>query len=365
MPTPITTFEQLEARLVADLNLAHSFVHGSDTTTVILESGPVPSLAKIAKDLPFAEKIQAATDQAIAATLSAVHAQTAEKNALNYKNAAALMAQAIALNAQGVTDKAADVALKTIQVRDNAAAVQALRNQAEASAVIAAGYADTLSATSATSVAIALGTKVFQIAGGKQFKAGQLVIVASDVNAMVGMVASYVGTTLTVQVTHITGAGTFANWTVSLTGAPGTAGAAGAAGLAGAAGAAGAAGLAGAAGAAGASGAISTYTDKGTLTAGTVTFNQSTAQNHRVQVGGALTIATAGWPAGALGIMLLEMVNAGAFALTWPTIRWVLADGTFTTTFSANTITLQAAGSDFVTLWSRDGGATVYGKIVR
>lgn len=338
MPTPITTFEQLEARLVVDLNLAHEFIHGSDTTTVLLESGPVPSLAKMAKDLPFAEKIQAATDQAIAATLSASHAQTAEQNALNYKNAASITAQAIAVSAQGVIDKAAEVALKTTQVSDHASAVQTLKNQVDASATLVAGYAEALSATSATSATVALGTKVFQIAAGKQFKAGQLVIVASGVNAMVGPVVSYIGTALTVEVTHITGAGTFAEWTVAVTGAPGVQGV---------------------------SGANSTYADKGTVASGTVTFNQAAAQNQRLQVGGALTIATAGWPAGALGIMLLELVNAGAFVVTWPTVRWVLADGTYTTTFSANTVTLQAAGSDFVTLWSRDGGATVYGKIVR
>jgi hypothetical protein len=81
---------------------------------------------------------------------------------------------------------------------------------------------------------------------------------------------------------------------------------------------------------------------------------------------GAQTFSITNWPpSGNLGELLIEGVNLGAATITWPTINWVKTDGTFTTTFSQNGVTLQASGTDFVFLWTRDAGTTVYGKIVR
>lgn len=108
------------------------------------------------------------------------------------------------------------------------------------------------------------------------------------------------------------------------------------------------------------------YSDRGTVASGTVAFAYTDGSHQRLQVGGALTIATLNWPpTGNNGTMLLELVNGGVFAITWPTINWIKSDGTTTTTFSNLGITLQASGTDFILLWTRDAGTTVYGKVVR
>lgn len=73
--------------------------------------------------------------------------------------------------------------------------------------------------TSTSSVAFGTGVKVFTVTAGKAFQAGQLVTIAysSDVSQyMFGRVTSYVGTTLTVQVLYNFGAGTQANWLISV-----------------------------------------------------------------------------------------------------------------------------------------------------
>jgi hypothetical protein len=81
---------------------------------------------------------------------------------------------------------------------------------------------------------------------------------------------------------------------------------------------------------------------------------------------GAQTLSIANWPpTGNMGELLIQGVNLGAATITWPTINWVKSDGTFTTTFASNGVTLQASGMDFVYLWTRDAGTTIYGKVVR
>lgn len=108
------------------------------------------------------------------------------------------------------------------------------------------------------------------------------------------------------------------------------------------------------------------YNDKGTVVSGTVTFNYTDGSHQRLQVGGALTIATGAWPpSGTNGSMLIELVNGASAAITWPTVNWVKSDGTTTTTFASNGVTLQTSGTDFFVLWTRDAGTTIYGKFVR
>ena len=81
---------------------------------------------------------------------------------------------------------------------------------------------------------------------------------------------------------------------------------------------------------------------------------------------GAQTLSVTNWPtSGTLGELLIEGVNLGAATITWPTISWIKSDGTTTTTFASNGVTLQASGIDWVLLWTRDAGTTIYGKIVR
>lgn len=81
---------------------------------------------------------------------------------------------------------------------------------------------------------------------------------------------------------------------------------------------------------------------------------------------GAQTLTISNWPpTGNRGELWIEGVNLGAATITWPVINWLKSDGTYTTTFSAHGVTLQASGIDNVYLWTRDGGATIYGKVMR
>ena len=81
---------------------------------------------------------------------------------------------------------------------------------------------------------------------------------------------------------------------------------------------------------------------------------------------GTVTLSVANWaPNGNLSELLIEGVNLGAATITWPTVNWIKSDGTTTTTFSSNGVTLQSSGTDWVLLWTRNGGTTVYGKVVR
>jgi hypothetical protein len=108
------------------------------------------------------------------------------------------------------------------------------------------------------------------------------------------------------------------------------------------------------------------FVNKGTVSTGTVTFSFADGNVQRLQVGGALTIALSNPPAsGFYGEMVIELVNGASATITWPTINWIKSDGTTTTTFASNGVTLQTSGTDWVFVWTRDAGTTYYGKIVR
>lgn len=109
-----------------------------------------------------------------------------------------------------------------------------------------------------------------------------------------------------------------------------------------------------------------TFIDLGSFASGTVTLDTTAYEHQRVQATGNITLALANVPAaGKLMEMLVEAVNFGGKTITWPTVNWVKSDGTTTTTTSANGVTWQASGTDWVLLWTRDGGTTVYGKVMR
>lgn len=81
---------------------------------------------------------------------------------------------------------------------------------------------------------------------------------------------------------------------------------------------------------------------------------------------GTVTLSVSNWPpSGNLGELLIEGINLGAATITWPTVNWITSNGTTTTTFSANGVTLQSSGTDWFLLWTRDAGTTVYGKFIR
>lgn len=84
---------------------------------------------------------------------------------------------------------------------------------------------------------------------------------------------------------------------------------------------------------------------------------------------GAQTLSFTGWPAsGQLAAVLIEGVNLGAATITWPTINLLNPNGTTTTSMSAYLaaagITLQTSGTNWFMVWSRNGGATLYGKFL-
>ena len=112
-------------------------------------------------------------------------------------------------------------------VAGNNAAVSTCANNI-AAIIAAPDYAAALHGTSTTSLAIGTGAKTFTTQTGKQFAAGQYVIAVSDANAanyMFGAVTGYAGTSLEINVISIGGSGTFADWTINLSGARGAAGA--------------------------------------------------------------------------------------------------------------------------------------------
>jgi hypothetical protein len=113
--------------------------------------------------------------------------------------------------------------------------------------------------------------------------------------------------------------------------------------------------------------------DKGTVATGTVTFTYAGSNVQRLQVGGPLQIALAGFPAsGVFGDLLIKLVNGGSAAVTMPTapaINWQLPAGGYTTNFSTyltaiGRSALQTAGPDWIYLWTDDAGVTPYGKLV-
>lgn len=79
------------------------------------------------------------------------------------------------------------------------------------------------------------------------------------------------------------------------------------------------------------------------------------------------TLTISNWPpSGAMGELLIEGVNLGAAGtITFPTANWLKSDGTFAASPSAANITLQSSGIDFILLWTRDGGTTIYAKVMR
>jgi len=82
-------------------------------------------------------------------------------------------------------------------------------------------------ATSTTNLLIGLGSTTFGTQSGLAYLVGALVRASSDANPanyMEGYVTAYTGTNLTVNVIRTGGSGTFADWSISLVGAPGAGG---------------------------------------------------------------------------------------------------------------------------------------------
>lgn len=108
------------------------------------------------------------------------------------------------------------------------------------------------------------------------------------------------------------------------------------------------------------------FLDKGNSGTAAQTLDYTAGGHQRLAVTGAFTLSTSNWPpTGVTGFLMLELVNGAAFAVTWPTINWVKSDGSTTTAFGSNGVTLRSSGVDFILLWTRNGGTTIYGKVMR
>lgn len=84
---------------------------------------------------------------------------------------------------------------------------------------------DTITASSSTSIAMAIGEKVFEIEANKSFPDNAWVLISYDDDPldhyMIGQVTDYTGVNLTVDVAQIVGSGTYDDWTIALSGPPG------------------------------------------------------------------------------------------------------------------------------------------------
>jgi hypothetical protein len=88
-------------------------------------------------------------------------------------------------------------------------------------------------ATSLTSITIGIGSQTFVTQAGLAFQVGaraRVTAAGSPTNYMEGQITAYSGTSMTINITLVSGSGTFANWNFDIAGTPGVQGPPGAAG---------------------------------------------------------------------------------------------------------------------------------------
>ncbi len=88
---------------------------------------------------------------------------------------------------------------------------------------------------------------------------------------------------------------------------------------------------------------------------------------------GAVTWTTSGWPAsGTYAEVQMEVINGGLATHTFPAaFKWVNPDGTAVASFTtyignqrSGATNFQTSGTDFLIMWSRDGGASIFAKVM-
>jgi len=100
----------------------------------------------------------------------------------------------------------------------------------------------------------------------------------------------------------------------------------------------------------------------------TITIDSSVSSSHSLNVTGAVTINFTGFTVGKRSGVLLDLKNGGSFGITFGggTFNWIFNDGTFKSSIAAAGYILKSdATSDFVLVWSDDGGANLYGRVAR
>lgn len=105
----------------------------------------------------------------------------------------------------------------------SAAQAAASANAAQIAASSVTNINNTFTASGNTPVLIGLGNLVVTVPAAKQFIAGQFILLVDTLDNtryVLGRVISYVGTSLTLAITKTKGAGTIANWDLSVSGVP-------------------------------------------------------------------------------------------------------------------------------------------------
>ena len=164
-----------------------------------------------------------ATAAASSATAASNSATASAASATAAANSATAADASNTSAANQVTLAAAQVALATTQAGNAATSATNASTSASNAATIAAGVL----ATSTTSNSVGTGAKTFTTQSGKQFQAGQYVLIsdsANSANFMHGTVTSYSGTSLVINSLDIGGSGTKASWNISISGTQGSQG---------------------------------------------------------------------------------------------------------------------------------------------
>jgi hypothetical protein len=164
-------------------------------------------------------------DSLAAAAASASAASSSATAAATSASAASTSAGTAISAAAAANTSASDASTSATNAANSA-------TSAAASAAIAATSASNLAsawrATSTSSLAIGTGSKTFTTQAGKLFEVGSFVTIAlvgTPTSFMFGQVTAYSGTSLTVSVDLASGTGTFADWTITVSGARGANGA--------------------------------------------------------------------------------------------------------------------------------------------
>lgn len=291
------------AASVSEANALVSETSASDSKTIATTQADLAS----ASATSAAASAEIAKSKADDVTVSAANAKASEL--------AATLASTTSIEAK---DASIAAKVESIAARD-----QALINAQNT------GYSGV---TSTSSITIGTGLKTFAVANPKAYLVTNDVRVVADAsNYLTGVITAVQPLSITVDVKAFVGTGTKSSWTFSLN---------------------------------------ALFSQKDLVffdAAAAVTIDYTKGNCQRWAPGtGTKTLSITNWPpAGSLGELLIEGINLGVATITWPTINWVKSDGTTVTTFSNNGVTLQTAGTDWVMLWTRDAGTTIYGKVVR
>lgn len=141
-----------------------------------------------------------------------------------FADAAQAAAAAALISETNAAASAAAAAGSALSAAVSAATATLQAAIATAAAAAAANFAAAYSATSATPITINTGAQVFTTQSGKLFVTGQFLQIASDAdptNYMHGLVSSYSGTTLVMNITDTGGSGLHSDWDISLSGSQG------------------------------------------------------------------------------------------------------------------------------------------------